>query len=218
MNKEEVSDWRAAGSPTEPTLTSVSSDAAIETRGELRLTLAVYPYADGGVSEYNTNLVARGQADWLKGPAWQAGETRPSWGRDVIGISWNKGLEAFNLSASATSNNGDDVDIALCEQDDTKFVSWEFVEQFGPHIGSIGGPDWAESIECSTGLGVPTSVYYQKADIALTYAHSYSDAIIDDVSISVGASSDNVEVGLDISFGTNVDSWTIIALVEGVDL
>ena len=218
MNKEEVADWRAAGSPTEPTLTSTSSDAAIETRGELKLTLAVYPYADGGVSEYNTNLVARGQADWLKGPSWGAGVTRPSWGRDIIGISWTKGLDAFNREATATSNNGDDVDISLCEWDDTEFVSWEFIEQFGPHIGSIGGPDWAESIECSTGLGVPPSVYYQKADIALTYAHSYSDVVIDDVSVSVGVSKDGPEAGLDISFGAEANEWTIIAIVDGVDL
>lgn len=216
MNEEEVAAWRAEGSPTEPT--PLASWGEIESKGELNITLSIFELANDGTSGYNTNLWARSQAFWSRGPAWMEGETRPSWGGDVIGISWDKGLDAFDREATATSNNGDDVDIAICEFEDTEFVSWEFVEQFGFHVGSIGGAEWAQSIECSTGLGVPTNVYRQKADIALTYAHSYSDVVIDDLSISVGVSKDGPEAGLDVSFGTEANDWTIIAIVDGVDL
>ena len=216
MSKDEVDAWRAEGSPTE--VTPLASWGAIESRGELNITLSVFQLANDGTSGYNTNLLAKGEAYWSKGPSWGAGSTRPSWGSDVIGLSWTKDLDAFNRKASATSNKGDDVDISLCDWSDTEFVSWEFTEQFGFHIGAVGGAEWARSIECSTGLGVPTSVYYQKADIALTYAHSYSDASIDDLSVSVGVSKDGPEGGLDISFGTEASSWKIIAIADGVDL
>lgn len=216
MNKNEVDAWRAAGSPTDPV--PLASWGAVESRGELDISLSVFQLANDGSSDYNTNLLARGEAYWTKGPSWGAGSTRPSWGRDVIGISWGKGLDAFNREATAISNTGDDVDIALYDWDDTEFAAWEFIEQFGLHVGHIGGANWAQSIECSTGLGVPTSVYNQSTDIALTYAHSYSDANIDDVTISVGVSKDGPELGLDISFGSKADEWTIIAIADGVDL
>lgn len=216
MNKDEVDEWRAEGSPDE--LTPLDTWGDLASRGELDITLTIFQLANDGTSGYNTNLRARGEAYWTKGPSWGAGATRPSWGGDVIGISWTKGLDAFNREATATSNSGEDVDISLCDWNDTEFVSWEFVEQFGLHVGAIGGAEWAQSIECSTGLGVPTSVYNQKADIALTYAHSYSDAAIDDLSISVGVSKDGPEAGLDVSFGTEASDWTIIAIADGVDL
>lgn len=216
MNKDEVDAWRAAGSPTDPV--PLASWGAVESRGELDISLAVFQLANDGSSNYNTNLLARGEAYWTKGPSWGAGSTRPSWGGDVIGISWGKELDAFNRKASAVANTGDDVDIALCDWNDTEFAAWEFIEQFGPHVGPIGGPDWAQSIECSTGLGVPTSVYHQSTDIALTYAHSYSDVVIDDVSISVGVSKDGPEAGLEVSFGTKADEWTIIAIADNVAL
>lgn len=216
MSEEEVAEWRAAGSPTEPT--PLASWGALESKGELNITLSIFQLANDGTSGYNTNLLARGQANWDKGPYWNAGETRPSWGADVIGISWTKELDAFNREATATSDEGEDVDISICDWEDTEFVAWEFVEQFGLHVGSVGGANWASSIECSTGLGVPTSVYNQKADIALSYAHSYSDSHIDDLSISVGVSKDGPDFGLDVSFGTEADSWTIVAIADGVDL
>lgn len=216
MNEEEVAAWRAAGSPTEAV--PLASWGAVESRGELDITLTVFQLANDGSSDYNTNLSARAQANWTKGPSWGAGSTRPSWGADVIGISWGKGLDAYNRKATATANTGDDVDINLCDWEDTEFVSWEFIEQFGPHIGPVGGPDWAKNIECSTSLGVPTSVYNQSTDIAMTYAHSYSDVVIDDLSISVGVSKDGPEAGLEVSFGTKADEWTIIAIADNIDL
>lgn len=216
MNKEEVDAWRAEGSPTDPV--PLASWGAVETRGELDISLSVFQLANDGTSGYNTNLWARGQAYWTKGPSWGAGSTRPSWGGDVIGISWGKGLDSFNREATAVANTGDSVDIALCDWEDTEFAAWEFVEQFGPHIGPIGGPDWAQSIECSTGLGVPTSVYNQTTDIALTYSHSYSDVVIDDMTINVGISADGPEAGLEVSFGEAPGDWTIIAIADNVYL
>ena len=216
MNKDEVDEWRAAGSPTTPV--PLASWGGVESRGELDITLAVFELANDGSSPYNTNLWARAQANWKKGPSWGDGLTRPSWGGDVIGISWGKGLDGFKRAATATSNTGDAVDIALCDWEDTKFAAWEFIEQFGPHVGPVGGPNWASSIECSTALGVPTSVYRQSTDIAMTYAHSYSDVFIDSVSVNVGISTGGPEAGLDISFGTNADEWTIIAIADNVAL
>ena len=216
MNKDEVDAWRAAGSPTDPV--PLATWGGVESRGELDISLMIFQLANDGSSNYNTNLLARGEAYWAKGPSWGAGSTRPSWGGDIIGISWGKGLDAFNRQASAVANTGDSVDISLCDWDDTEFVAWEVIEQFGPHIGPIGGPDWAQDIQCSTGLGVPTSVYNQSTDIALTYAHSYADSVIDDVSISVEVSADGPTAGLDISFGTEANEWTIIAIADNVDL
>lgn len=216
MNKEEVDEWRAAGAPSDPV--PLNNWGASESRGELSISLMIFQLANDGSSKYNTNLLAQGQAYWNKGPYWGAGSTRPSWGADIIGLSWGKGLDAFNRDASATDNSGNRVDISMCDWEDTKFVAWEFIEQFGPHVGPIGGPDWAQTIKCTASLGVPTSVYHQSTDIAITYAHSYSDAVIDDVSFSVGISKDGPEAGLDVSFGTKADKWTIIAIADNVDL
>lgn len=216
LNKDEVDEWRANGSPTEPTPLSSWGDVA--SMGELDITLSVFQLANDGSSSYNTNLLARGQAHWSKGPSWGAGETRPSWGADVIGINWDKGLDSFSHTQTATSNKGEPVDIAICDTEDNEFISWMFIEQFGFHVGSIGGAEWARDIECTAGLGVPTSVYNQETDIALTYAHSYTDVVVDDLDIHVGLSKDGPEFGLDVSFGTEADSWSIVAVAHNVDL
>ena len=216
MNEDEVAEWRSKGSPTDPTPLANWGDVA--SMGELNITLTIFQLANDGTSGYNTNLLARGEAHWSKGPSWGAGETRPSWGADVIGISWDKGLDSFSHTQTATSNKGEPVDIAICEAKDTEFISWMFIEQFGFHVGPIGGAEWASDIECTTGLGVPTSVYYQTADIALTYAHSYSDAAIDDLTVHVGVSKNGPEAGLDVSFDGKSKDWKIVAIAHNVAL
>lgn len=217
MNKDEVAEWRAKGSPTEPI--PLSSWGDVSSMGELDITLTVFQLANDGSSGYNTNLLARGQAHWAKGPSWGAGATRPSWGIDVMGISWGKGLDCFSHDQTATSNKGEPVDIAICDTSDNEFISWMFTEQFGLHVGSIGGAEWARDVECSAGLGVPTSVYNQTTDIALTYAHSYSDVVVDDLTVHVSASLEGgLEGGLDVSFGTKADDWSIVAIAHNVDL
>lgn len=216
MTKDEVDAWEAEGFSTEPVPLATWGDVA--SKGKLNIELVVFQLANDGTSGYNTNLWARARANWSGGPEWGKGSTCPSWGEDVIGLSWSHNLDGFNRKQTATSNKGDNVQIAVSDYSRKEYVTWEFVEQFGAHVGSIGGLEYASSIECSTGLGVPTSVYGQKADIAMTYTHSYSDVVITDLTFSVEASADGWGGGLEISFGTNVDSWSIIAIADRIKL
>lgn len=218
MNEEEVAEWRANGSSTAPVPLAFEYDnsLSVEQKGELTLNLMVLEAVAGG--GFGANLYARGQATWLSGPAWQSGYSRPSWGEDVIALSWSNGLHDYNSDASAQSNSYEDVEITLCDFGENEFLAWAFVEQFGFHIGEIGGAEWAKYIECSTLLGVPPSDYGENIDIACTYAHSYSNIVIDDLDITIGISDGKPGGGLDISFGEFVDDWSIVVLVRNVRL
>lgn len=151
MTKDEVDAWEAEGSSSEPVPLATWGDVA--SKGKLNIELVVFQLANDGTSGYNTNLWARARANWSGGPVLTQGSTCPSWGEDVIGLSWSHGLDGFNRKQTATSNKGDKVQINMSDYSRYKYVTWEFVEQFGTL-----GLGYASSIECSTGLGVPRTI------------------------------------------------------------